>query len=295
MEESPITKKSIMITLIISCMVLIYVIFSNLSDNHTRLVFCNVGQGDASYIRVKNKVDILIDAGPDKKVLNCLGKHMPFYDRTIELAILTHPQKDHHYGYNHLIKRYRINNFILPPVDNSSTVFHELTKELHRQKIKMYFPKTGDVLNVSGNKLTFLWPSSNYLKENVTFAKNTSNKEPMVLGTSTDDLNNFSLIFTYEEDEFRALFTGDSSSDILNDLSQKHMIKSSVIKIPHHGSKNGITKKFLQLADPKIAVISVGANNSYGHPSAEVIAMLQALRIKIRRTDKEGDIVFRIP
>ncbi|PIP63493.1 hypothetical protein COW97_02205 [Candidatus Roizmanbacteria bacterium CG22_combo_CG10-13_8_21_14_all_34_12] len=90
------------------------------------------------------------------------------------------------------------------------------------------------------------------------------------------------------------LFTGDASPFVLGRLSHSTIGKVDILKVPHHGSKNGLTKKFLDLADPSTAVISVGKNNSYGHPSKEVLDMLKAKNIKIRRTDEEGDIVFKL-
>ena len=90
------------------------------------------------------------------------------------------------------------------------------------------------------------------------------------------------------------MFTGDASPFVLGRLSHGAIDKIDILKIPHHGSKNGLTKKFLDLADPSIAVISVGKNNSYGHPHQQILDMLKAKNIKIRRTDEEGVIIFRI-
>ncbi|MEK7109611.1 MAG: MBL fold metallo-hydrolase, partial [Patescibacteria group bacterium] len=82
---------------------------------------------------------------------------------------------------------------------------------------------------------------------------------------------------------------------VLGRLSHGAIGKVDILKIPHHGSKNGLTKKFLDLADPEVAVISVGKNNFYGHPSNKVLDMLKAKNTQIRRTDRDGDIVFKIP
>ena len=90
------------------------------------------------------------------------------------------------------------------------------------------------------------------------------------------------------------MFTGDASPFVLGRLSHGAIEKVDVLKVPHHGSKNGLTKTFLDLADPKMAVISVGKNNSYGHPHKQVLDILKAKNINIRRTDVEGDIVFKI-
>ena len=93
MEESPVTARSILLATLLSLFVLMTIHLRS-SSNINKVVFCNVGQGDASYVRL-NHVDILIDAGPDSKVVNCLGKYMPAFDKKIELVIISHPQKDH--------------------------------------------------------------------------------------------------------------------------------------------------------------------------------------------------------
>jgi competence protein ComEC len=98
----------------------------------------------------------------------------------------------------------------------------------------------------------------------------------------------------FQEKNFRILFTGDISLPILEKVLKQSKIKTTILKIPHHGSKYNLSKNVLLLADPTIAVISCGKNNSYGHPAREVLDMLKAAKIKVRRTDKEGDIIFKI-
>lgn len=99
MIDFQLTKKKVIFGLAFSVVSLFgYFLLFNL-DNRTKIVFCDVGQGDATYIRVRNKVNVLIDAEPDKRVLSCLGRHMPFWDKQIELIFLSHPNKDHYQGF----------------------------------------------------------------------------------------------------------------------------------------------------------------------------------------------------
>jgi len=277
MEELNISKKQIILILTFSLFIFFgYFLFQNL-DSKTKIVFCDVGQGDATYIRVKNKVDVLIDAGPDKKILNCLGKHMPFWDKKIEIAFLSHPNKDHYQGFFFINGRYKIERFVTVESPFVSPSYKNLIETLKKNQVLILKKFQGDQINILNDRFLFLWPAKNYF--------------------SSQD-NDYSHLLLFQEDDFKALFTGDASPKILNLIVKTNTIdfikNINLIKIPHHGSKNGLTKNFLSISNPKIAVISVGKNNNYGHPAKEVLEMLKAQKVKIKRTDEEGNIVFKL-
>lgn len=295
-------QKSLFLIFIFSVVVILIKI-SFWLDPRTKVVFCDVGQGDASYIRVKNQIDILIDAGPDKKVLNCLGKYMPFWDRKIELAIISHPQKDHFGGLLFVVDRYQIDKILLPPVKNDSSSFLSLIKKINLKKIPLLSMTAGLEIKVLNDRIISLWPTEDFVKKNTVFKplnqlsdQNSSNN---ILGTAVVDANHFSLILLFQEENYKILYTGDASPLVLNSLISQY--KNSldlfnnlkIIKIPHHGSKNGLTESFLELAKPQLALISVGRKNSYGHPAKEILSLLEAKKIKIKRTDEDGNIVFK--
>ena len=278
MEELNISKKQIILILTFSLFIFFgYFLFQNL-DSKTKIVFCDVGQGDATYIRVKNKVDVLIDAGPDKKILNCLGKHMPFWDKKIEIAFLSHPNKDHYQGFFFINGRYKIERFVTVESPFVSPSYKNLIETLKKNQVLILKKFQGDQINILNDRFLFLWPAKNYF--------------------SSED-NDYSHLLLFQEDDFKALFTGDASPKILNLIVKTNSIdfikNINLIKIPHHGSKNGLTKNFLSISNPKIAVISVGKNNTYGHPAKEVLEMLKAQKVKIKRTDEEGNITFKLP
>ena len=273
--------------------ILLSVVYRSIIDRRTKIVFCDVGQGDAAYIRIKNQTDVLIDAGPNRKILSCLGKHMPFYDRKIELAIISHPQADHFGGFLEIIERYQIEKIILPPVDNSNRSFSKLKNRILAKGIITLFFQAGDKITVNTGQLSFYWPTERFLNQTLVYDR-PRQLNTQILGVSSLDLNYFSFISMYEENGFRVLFTGDAPFLVLNKLLEQDGLKTMILKIPHHGSKNGLTKKFLDLAGPEVAVISVGKNNPHGHPAKEVLEMLQASQVKIRRTDEEGEIIFKI-
>jgi len=277
MEGIRMTKKQIILILTFSFLSFFgYFLFQNL-DPRTKIVFCDVGQGDATYIRIKNKVDILIDAGPDKKILTCLGKYMPFWDKKIELAFLSHPNKDHYQGFFFINNRYKIDKLITTEGPFVSQTYKKLIDDLKKNRVLILKKFQGDQINILNDRFLFLWPIKNYLSSND---------------------NDYSHLLLFQEDHFKALFTGDASPKILNLIINNpyspFIRNINILKIPHHGSKNGLTKKFLSLINPVIAVISVGKNNAYGHPVKEVLEMLKAKNIKIKRTDEEGNIVFKL-
>jgi competence protein ComEC len=288
MEKSPVSFRSIIFTIFASFLILFFIGFQDIFYHKTKVVFCDVGQGDAAYIRTSEKQDILIDAGPGGKVLSCLGKYMPFYDRKLELSILSHPQKDHYGGFLEVLDRYQVDTFITSPLDNPSQSFQLLKRKLKEKKIKTKNLYAGERIVLGGggkqrSLVTFLWPAQQSL-----------------LGafSTVSNLNDFSAVFIFSQGDFDVLFTGDASPSVLNSLvgtiHELSREKIDILKIPHHGSKNGLTKKFLALADPALCVISVGKKNSYGHPSPVILEMLKALKKKYLRTDEKGDVVVEV-
>lgn len=287
MDKPILSKTAIFLALFLSSTIAIFIFLDNFLDPRTKVVFCDVGQGDASYIRIKNKFDLLIDAGPDRKILNCLGKYMPFFDRKIELAILTHPQKDHYGGFLYLLPRYQVEKFVTVDMDSRASTFQELKKLLQKNNISILYPLSGTKINILSDQIEFLWPVRSF-------------SATQILGASTLNPNDFSLVFQFKEKNQKILFTADATTQVLNSLIRQYkdrssgQLKTSILKLPHHGSKTGLNKDFIKLADPTLTVISVGKNNPYGHPTSEVLALLQALKKKYIRTDEKGDVVIRL-
>lgn len=246
------------------------------NDGKLHVVFCDVGQGDATFIRTPGGADILIDGGPDDKVLSCLASHMPFWDRDIEAIFLSHPDSDHLTGLIDVIKRYRVDSFHEPEIRGETRIYLELEKLVKEKKIVKSYIFTGDNLKISdGVIIKTLWPDKDYVQKNGNLAK--INK------------NLFSLVqlLTYQN---RNLFlTGDIEKEELDPIVSR-LNKIDIFKLPHHGAKTGIDSQTFQLIKPGFAVISVGANNKYGHPSNEVLQLLKQNKIPYKRTDREGEV-----
>lgn len=239
-------------------------------DGKLHIVFCNVGQGDSAYIRFPDGRDMVVDGGPDDTVLQCLGKHMPFWDRHINLIAMTHPQKDHMQGLISVLDRFAVDYFVRSDIDNSTEGYSKLIDVIRRKNISVKFMTAGDHIAVGSVSMSFLWPS---------------------VDVHSKELNDHSIVFLLRYKSFDAVFTGDADSRVEPQYTGDPLPDDTVelLKVPHHGSKTGMTQAFIDWLHPKLAVISVGKNN-YGHPSHEAIGLLQSVGAKIFRTDQDGDI-----
>jgi len=262
---------------------LLLLVFFQLPDHKLHIYYCDVGQGDGIYIRMPNQADVVIDGGPDGKILSCLGKYMPFYDRTIDLVFLTHPQKDHLQGLIDVLKRYTVLHFSSSPIGNATESYHELTRVIRAQKIPVSYLKAGDVINFDKVSFAVLWPELHWLAD--LFPETQLNQiyllhERLTETVSSDeDLNHFSLFLNLSYGNFDGLFTGDGDSQVQELLAKYNLTKSlpeniDVLKVPHHGSKTGLEEKFVNVLSPKLSIISVGKNN-YGHPDKSIIKLLK--------------------
>lgn len=253
---------------------------AKLNDGKLHVVFCDVGQGDAIFIRTPEGSDILIDAGPNEKVVSCLEQHMPFWDRTLELVFLTHPHADHMNGLMSVFTKYQIGEFVTEQLSNNSGVYKRMQEELTQKHISQRIIYSGDkFLASNGVIIRVLGPSKKYLQKTSPGGK---------IGES-GEFASLVLLISYEN--FDILFTGDSQvSGIEDALDLQNISDLEVLQVPHHGSKTGLNGSLIEKLNPKVAVISVGAKNKYGHPRPEVIEILRNREIKILGTDQYGEV-----
>ena len=253
---------------------------------------------------------MLIDGGPNNKVLDCLGRYMPFYDREIDVVVLTHPQKDHMQGLISVLGRYNVKYMVMGVEGNETLGYTQLVDIIRKKNIQVKNLYKGDRMAMVDVRMDVLWPTREYVVNNLTM-KQCSNETMgqcnqlasakgkveqlqggAVLGMTSDtDLNNFSFYMHLSYGSFDVLFTGDGDMKIQPSIeSLGAMPQVEVLKFPHHGSKTGMSAEFLDLLHPKLVVISVG-KNSYGHPAREALEILSERDIKILRTDKDGDVI----
>ncbi|KKS32416.1 MAG: Competence protein ComEC [Candidatus Amesbacteria bacterium GW2011_GWA2_42_12] len=241
-----------------------------LPDRKLHVVVCDVGQGDAILI-TKGTFQMLIDGGPDDSVLNCLSKYMPFYDRRIEIAMLTHPQADHLDGLITVAKRYDILQFVIGKQSNSTLGFKNLWQEINTKKIPTVDLYAGNNIKINQDlEFIVVWPTRRF---------------------NTNDLNGYAISGILKYGDFKILLTGDADSDIeLAEMDTGLLMPVDVLKVPHHGSKTGMIASWLRLISPKVAIISVGKFNNYGHPTPRALNMLAKITDKIYRTDQNGSV-----
>ncbi len=272
----------------ITGLVLLINFLGSLPDGKLHIVFCNVGQGDAAYVRFPDGRDMVIDGGPSDAVLECLGKHMPFWDRSLDIVLLSHPQKDHMQGITAILTRFTVGYFLRSELPVSSEGAKELERVVGERKVNVRFVTAGERVNIGRVLLSVVWPS----QEQVTRMNDqVALGDGSVLGTSTVDVNDGSVVFWLRYGDFDALFPGDADSRVeKNYIGYKRADDGvELLKVPHHGSKTGMTKAFADGLRPEISVISVG-RNTYGHPTQEALDMLANVGSRVLRTDKEGDI-----
>lgn len=259
-------------------------------DNNLHLIACDVGQGDA-ILAIQGKTQILIDGGPNNKVIDCLSRHLPFWDREIEIVMLTHPEKDHYSGLIDVFKRYEVGRFLASGLEPGTSGYQVLEELVGGSGTQVVNPISGMVVGNSMIHLEIVHPTREYIAENTTDIDTSK-----VLGTytSSDSPNDFSLVSILRYNNFDALLTGDITPKVMDKVTnmlEKSKAENEVeyIKVPHHGSKNGLTQDLLKLVNPKVAIISVG-KNQWGHPHQEILDMLNEKKIRILRTDQMGDV-----
>lgn len=278
LDQKKFSKYTVwLIGLLVATAIVVWVaIFqSKNQEGNLKVVFCDVGQGDAILIQIPDHEEILIDGGPDNSVLSCLGENMEFYDRKIGSIILTHPDADHITGLVEVLKRYEVEDVWMTSVLHENKAYAEFLNLIQEKHISVEITQTGDmVVQDESVKLKVLYPTESFKDKEV------------------KDLNDTSIIVKLIYQNFSALFTGDLEENKQNEFfGYSSELKSKVLKVSHHGSKNGLSVNFLNLIQPEVAIISVGENNRYGHPAPEILKKLnEILDIKIYRTDKNGDI-----
>lgn len=257
---------------------LVWVAYFSLRPNDKLLVsFFDVGQGDSVLIETPNRGKIIIDGGPDNSVLAKIGRALSFYDRAIEILIITHPDSDHLAGAVEIARNYDIGAILINGKECATKICEEFNKIVKEKNIKIIVASAGQKIDFGNNVKMDIFLPAKY-----SFAKTAEGK--------AED-NNFSIIsyLTYGKDSF--LFTGDAENkeelDLINTWTG---LTADVLKVAHHGSKNSMNQLFLEKINPKFSVISVGAKNRYGHPHIETIEALKKIGSEILRTDLEGDI-----
>lgn len=239
-------------------------------DQDLHVIFFDVGQGDSILIS-QGDTQVLIDGGPNSPtLLPSLGQTMAFYDRKIELVILTHPHSDHLRGLIDILENYQVERIVCSGIEYDHPSYEEWWHIIEEKSIPVTTAGEGYRIGLGEEAIiSILSPSA-----------------------PGGDIDNDSLVLLLEYGDYGFLFTGDISATTEYELLSERAIPDiDVLKVAHHGSDSSTSEEFLRMARPEVAVISVG-ENSYGHPSPEVIKKLEDSGAFIYRTDQEGNIEF---
>lgn len=261
---------------ILACTIVViwYAIFYIESRRDLTMTVFDVGQGDSVFIELPNGNQALIDGGPTDAVLAKLGGAMPFWDRTIDLVILTHPHADHAAGLIAIAKRYHIGRVLESGVNYTTPEYQEWHALLQQKHIPVTIAHRGQIIRLAPKiELDILTPFDSFVGKS---PKNIH--DAMVVAQLRDRLATALLMGDAEKSlEYRLLFTGDD-------------IRADILKVGHHGSKTSTTEDFVRAVSPKIAVISAGRKNRYGHPAQDVVDRIAAFGATLFRTDRNGDV-----
>lgn len=246
--------------------------FKKTTNGQLAIYFLDVGQGDAILLRTPQGADILIDGGPDNSVVYKLGKYLPFFDRQIELLILTHPHSDHVVGLNEVLKRYQAAEILTAAASSSAPEYWAWRNLIKEKKIKTeIINQQKDFLFDDGTVKLKVFPAP-------------ESEE------AANNLNDVSLIAQLFYGETEAIFTGDLETE--EELLKENIDwQSDVYKAGHHGSINANSLEFIKAVSPKIVVISCGQDNKFGHPHRAALNNFATIGAQVWRTDREGDVV----
>ncbi len=235
----------------------------------TALYFLDVGQGD-SEVLVSPELTMLTDAGPDRKILDALAAALPGLKR-IDLALISHPQLDHFNGYNFLLDKYEIGAFIVNGRTDSPgvTEWTGLLSKIKSKNIPLLTLGAGDRVKTTEAEVDLVWPPAEF--------------------RNSSELNDTGLVEMIRAPGWKALLAADVDTAAEDYLAGQN-IRADILKVAHHGSKYSSSGQFLAAVRPKIAVIEVGAKNTYGHPAADTLSRLISGGARIFRTDQNGTV-----
>lgn len=265
------SKKILIIILILSNVYVWHLIFEFYSLKPS-VNFLNVYEGDSTLL-VNRSGNFLIDAGRRNYVLKQLPIILPFFDKTIDVVMISHADSDHFEGLNFILDNYKVRLVVLNDFDNSNDSYVKLLNKIIDKNIKVVLGIEGMKIKSFDFNAEIIYPSKNQL---------TINK--------TNEKSQLVLIKTMNKNW---LFTGDITDKILkNIIDLKGISNIDILKVPHHGGKNTVDSSILSKLGVKKAIVSVGDNN-YGHPNGDILSLLNSFKIEVLRTDVLGNIIMR--
>ncbi len=266
---------------------LFYIMWTVQAAKKSEVIFLDIGQGDAALIKFGNGQKMMVDCGPDKKVLSKLGRYLTFFDRTIDYMLVTHPDGDHYGGCPSVLERYDVKNIIFGDFQKSNDPFWRAwTKYSAAENSNWKFIDGYEIITIGSSSLEFFAPDS----------------DSLILKKDANESNNHSIVFLLKNNLGRFLFTGDMEMPLEDAILEKYCVGNSsscpslqadYLKVGHHGSDSSTGIQFLKAVSARYGIISVGAKNRYGHPTDRVLRKLKRDDVETWRTDLKSDIIIR--
>jgi competence protein ComEC len=261
---------NIAIFLLISSCANLWINYSRI-NSQLEIYILDIGQGDAILIKTPENNLILVDGGKDKFILNELGKVLPYWANSIDVIIATHPDLDHIGGLYEVAEDYNVDTFFINRVHKDSETFSNL--KIEASKKDNYQINYLNDFEIDNLKFDIIWP------------------EDLTTLSSLENINDTSISFKLSYNNFTFLSMGDLNDEFeLKALQNCECEDIDVLKVSHHGSKTSTPQELLDTINPKISVIAVGMNNSYGHPHKGVVDRIEKNNSFIYRTDRDGRI-----
>ncbi len=258
--------------------VLVWVAIGTRDDgDRLSVTFLDVGQGDAILIEGPDGQRILVDGGPGGDVLSgALGRQLPFYDRRIDLVLVTHPQADHIGGLPEALESYDVGAVLNSALESESPAYEALVEAMREAGVPRYVAARGQTIDLGGGaRVEVIGPDGALTARSA--------------GLSDADPNDASTVLRVVMGEVSFLLAGDVEEEGEAALVRSGAeLRATVLKVAHHGSSTSTTATFLSRVGPAIDVISVGATNTFGHPTDAVLARLSD--DYVLRTDEDGDV-----
>ncbi len=266
-----------LISLVICSLAICYFVFFHKHSPYLKVAFLDVGQGDSIFIEAPNGKQILIDGGPDNKVLSKLSQVMPFGDKSIDMIIATHADSDHVGGLPAILDLYKVSMIIENGATSETKIYKALENDITTKNIKKEIAHRGMKIMLDDEKniyLEILYPDRD--------VSNLDSNDGSIVGK-----------LVYGNESF--MFTGDAtnySENIIIWNETPDTLHSNILKLGHHGSRTSNSLLWLQKVHPDEAIISAGLNNRYGHPHKETLNRLAQLKIPFQNTALKGTIIF---
>lgn len=239
------------------------------------VAFMNVGQGDAIFIQAPNGNTIIIDGGPSSAITRELGKLLPFYNRSIDMLVVTNPDKDHFAGFIDVLNNYEVGEVLKPGTKSDTQIYAKLEKTIKEKNVREEFAMRGMKIILDKEykiSLDILFPDRDVLK-----------------WTPNDGSIVARLVYGNTSYMLMGDATKKTEGIVIN--NSEDSLQSTILKLGHHGSKTSSGYDFVKAVAPRYAIISAGFHNKYGHPHKETLDTLEFIHIPALITFKLGTIV----